>query len=267
MGRGRPGSRVRHRAGRRPGHGLGKPGPPGAYQATTGSSATLASLGSCSSVAPTWSRASLSGNRRRAGRADRAAPRHPVGRCAQPGRDSNGHAARSRGASPGRARRLFDKLDPEAPTVVYCAGGHRSLSPRACCAAAASATSRTFSVATAPGPRRGSRSSRAIPNRVRPGLTELRQPAFVGGEHVVGQLPYFVERTHGGGEGVEGHGLADHLPVPLQVALDDELLDGDIAPVEGGELRRQSTHQAGMDPSPVHQARGLRRMLPRAGWR
>ena len=125
----------------------------------------------------------------------------------------------------------LDEFDPETPTVVYCAGGYRSLVASSVLRHAGfTDVSDLLGGYGAWAGRHGHKAARRHHLKTTSSgrraiaverLHELGQPAFVGGEHVVRQLPYLIERTHGGGEGVQGQGLADHLAVPLHVALDD----------------------------------------------
>ena len=92
-------------------------------------------------------------------------------------------------------------------------------------------------------------------------LCELREPTFVCREHVVGHLPYLVQGTNCGGQRVEGHCLVDGLPVSLEVSLDDELLHGDVAPVQGGQLWGEGPHHARVN-SPLSTRHGTSTHTP-----
>jgi len=128
----------------------------------------------------------------------------------------------------------LDEFDPETPTVVYCAGGYRSLVASSVAPPTpASPTSRTFWVVTVPGPRRapgrhGHKAARrhhlkkrrrqrrraiALSGYTNWGATSVRWRRTLSSVN----CHILIERTHGGGEGVQGQGLADHLAVPLHV--------------------------------------------------
>src|ERR1039458_2786460 len=106
-----------------------------------------------------------------------------------------------------------------------------------------------------PTPNDGDRTSGLASNALMAGwyLCKWRQPAFVCSKHVGGQLPDFVQGTDRGSHRVEGHRLADRLSIPLKVSFDHELLHGNVALVQGGELGREGPHHARVNSRAVHQ--------------